>query len=212
MTSSTVEPMSIFESLQGLSLDSKALIVIMALVWTLSEVRHAIRHRADQRAIQRLQAEERWAERAILETHRLPEVTHGAALTLGEMAPRGAEAGQHFIGSIKNAGSLAAEDIQVTASLGATRATIVVAPRRLPPNSAAAAIDVRLPFGFVTSADVLGALQAGETLRVRVAFTDETASPHVLEQCFAFRLEAGEAEAPLQDWISIRVPCPGGST
>lgn len=208
----TVEPVSIFESLQGLTLDTKALFAILAILWTISEVRHAIRHRADQHIIRRLQTGDDRAERANIETLRLPEVTHGAALTLGEMAPRGADAGQHFVGAIKNTGSLTAVDIQVTASLGATRADILAVPRRLLPDSAAALVDVRLPFGFLTSTDVLSELHAGETLQVRVAFTDETAVPRVLEECFAFHLEPSDAGATMQHWVSRRVPCPGDAT
>ena len=66
--------MSIFESLQGLSLDTKALIAILAMLWIISEVRHAIRHRADKRIIQSLQAGDQQGDRAILETRRLPEM------------------------------------------------------------------------------------------------------------------------------------------
>lgn len=204
--------MSIFESLQGLSLDTKALIAILAMLWIISEVRHAIRHRADKRIIQSLQAGDQQGDRAILETRRLPEITHGAALALGEMVPRGVDAGQHFVGAIKNTGKLAAKDIEVTATLGTIRADIVSVPLSLPPNSAAAAIDVRLPFGFLNSADVLTELQAGENLRVRVAFTDETAASRVMEQCFAFRLEPSDAEPSMQNWVSRRVQCPGETT
>jgi hypothetical protein len=40
--------MSIAQSLQGLSLDAKGLLVILGLFWIASEVLHARRHRACQ--------------------------------------------------------------------------------------------------------------------------------------------------------------------
>jgi hypothetical protein len=202
--------MTIFESLQGLSLDAKVLMVMLALLWGLSEARHAIRHRADERTIGDLKAVATPTEGAMLEAHRLPEVSHGAALTLGDLVPRGAEAGQHFVGTIKNAGLQAAEEIQVTASLGAIEAVVVSAPQSLPPHSAGAVVDVRLPFGFHTFADVMAALTGGEILRLRIRFTDDGSTPRTLEECFAFSPEPSSARASGPDWVSNRVACVAG--
>lgn len=199
--------MSIFENLQGLSLDTKALIVLIVLLWGLSELRHFLRHRADQDTIQRLQTDQAPAEQAALEAQRLPEVSRGGAVTLGEMVPRGADAGQHFVGAITNRGPQVAEAIHVSASLGTIKAEVVDAPRRLPPHGAAA-VDVRLPFGFLTSADVMTALRAGEVLRLRVTFADGSPQPRAFEQCFAFAVEPGGDQALRADWVSRRVPCP----
>jgi hypothetical protein len=200
---------SISESLQGLSYGAKALVVIVVLLWGLSEVLHVRRHRDDRRTIPRLQAAETGEERATIAAQRPAGVMRGAALSLGAVVPRGAGAGQHFVGAITNTGPLAAEDIQVTASLGANRAAIVSAPERLPPDSAAAAIDVMLPFGFLTAEDVLAALEAGELLRVRVTFTDGTPAPRAFEECFSFRREPNGEPAMGRGWVSRRVPCPG---
>jgi hypothetical protein len=200
--------MSIFENLQHLSSDSKLLLIIVVLLWGISEVRHARRHRADQHIILDLKNRVDGRDGAHLETERLPEVVHGAASTLGEVVPRGSEAGQYFVGAIKNAGAHPAGDIAITAVMGTSKADVLTAPRWLPANSVATALESLLPFGFLTADDVNAALTRGDLLRVKISFIDHWQSLHAFVQCFAFSSAPSIAGTLDPVWVSRQVPCP----
>ena len=58
-------------------------------------------------------------KRAILELQQMNGVKRGAAITLGGVEHIGPDAGQHFLGAIRNTGPYMAEEISVTAALGA---------------------------------------------------------------------------------------------
>jgi hypothetical protein len=200
--------MTIAESLQGLTRETQLLIILLLALWAASEVRHWLRHRADQRTIQQLQAPELWENRATLETQRVPGEPRGAALTLGDVVHRGASAGQPFVAVLQNVGPHGATDINVRARLGGHLAETVDAPENLPPDSAPEPLQVVLPFGFESHADVMAAMAAGEVLRVQIAFTDGTATRRSFEECFAFEPEPASQSAGAHAWVSRRVPCP----
>jgi hypothetical protein len=199
--------MSLFENLQQLSLDIKVLLLIVVLVWGASEVRHARRQRADQHTIRQLQAEGTQLDGTRLELRRSPEMLHGAAVTLGEVVLRGSTAGQYFVGAITNTGPHPAEDIAVTAVLGTHKTEVLTAPRRLPAHSASSALEIWLPFGFLTDVTVQDALTRGERLRVQVRFTDPRAAPQTFDQCFVFSLEPSSSASADPTWVSRRVRC-----
>lgn len=200
--------MSIFENLQHLSSESKLLLIVVVVLWGVSEVRHARRHRANRRTISALKTRMDGRDGAFLETHRLPGVAQGAAVTLGEVVPRGSAAGQYFVGAIRNTGSHPADDIAITAVMGTTKADVLTAPRRLPANSGATALEILLPFGFLTADEMNTALTRGDLLRVKISFTDHRQSLHAFAQCFAF--SSGPAVPAALDpvWVSQQVPCP----
>ena len=200
--------MSIFENLQHLSWDSKLLLVIVVLLWAFSEVRHARRHRAGQRIILDLKTRADSRDGARLETRRFPGVAHGAAVTLGEVVPRGSAAGQYFVGAIRNVGLHPADDITITAALGTNKADVLSAPRRLPAKSAATALEIWLPFGFLTADDVNAALARGDLLRVKISFTDHRQSLREFAQCFAFSSAPAIPVSPVPVWVSQQMPCP----
>lgn len=199
--------MSIFENLQRLSPESKLLLFFVMVLWVVSEVRHSRRQRADQRTILKLATHADFSDGAHLETQRSPEVSHGAAVTLGEVVLRGSAAGQYFVGAIMNTGLHPAEDIEVTAVLGVSKADVLAAPRWLPAHSDAAALEIWLPFGFLTADDVKAALTKGDLLRVGISFADRRQAPHAFAQCFAFSPMSAIAASLEPVWVSRRVPC-----
>lgn len=71
--------MSIFENLQHLSPDTKALIAVVLMCWIVSEIRHRRRQRADTLVIQSLRSAATGGDRALPETRRQPGRVHGAA-------------------------------------------------------------------------------------------------------------------------------------
>ena len=101
-----------------------------------------------------------------------------------------------------------AEDIRVTASLGTMKGEVVNAPTILPPHSPLERLDVLVPFGVRTYADVMAAIKADDLLRVRIDFTDGTTSPVPVEECFAFQLEPTGEDGSGRHWVSKSVPCP----
>jgi hypothetical protein len=199
---------SIFENLQTLSLDTKALIGVVLICWLVSEVRHRVRHRADALVIQRLRSTAAGGDRALLEVQRPPGRMHGAALAAGKAIARGREAGQYFSTAIQNRGLLDAEEIEVSATLGSHNARVVSAPRRLQVSARVTPIELRLPFGFLTSDDVQRSLRAGMPLRLRVAYRDANKNAHLLEECFTFVHSPAEQDDPRSHWLSRRGVCP----
>lgn len=200
--------MSIFENLQTLSLDTKALLAVMLICWLFLESRHRARHRADALVIQRLRSSAAGGDRAFLEVQRPPGHVHGAALAVGSAIARGREAGQYFSTTIQNRGLLAAEDIEVTATLGSHQARVVSAPRRLQVSTRMAPVEFRLPFGLVSSDDVQRSLRAGIPLRVRIAYRDANAHGHLLEACFTFAYAPADQQDLRSRWLSRQGSCP----
>ena len=198
--------MSIFENLQHLSLDTKALIAVVLLCWLFSEFRHRARHRNNELLIQRLQSVD-GGDRALLEVRRPPGRLHGAALAAGNAIARGREAGQYFTTFIQNSGQLEAEDIQVTAALGTHRVRVVSAPRRLRASTRLAPVELRIPFGLVGSDDVQRSLRAGIPLRLRIAYRDADKNAHLLEECFTFVHSPAEKQDPRAPWLSQSDTC-----
>jgi hypothetical protein len=199
--------MSNWESLQGLPFEAKAAIAIPTLVvvilWVVSEVRHEIRHRADQRRIARYEAADLREKRAIIELEPARSQTWGAAMILGDPET----AGQHFTGAIKNAGPHFAEGIRVTGRFGGIDAQTIKAPKILPPHSAAEPIDVMVPLvpGVRTHEDIMGMIRAGESLQMRIDFVDGTPTPDPIHQCFVFRLEQTDGRST--NWVSYAESC-----
>lgn len=202
------DTVSIFENLQTLSLDTKALLAVMLICWLFLELRHRARHRADALAIQHLRSSAARGDRAFLEVQRPSGRAHGAALAVGNAIVRGREAGQYFSTSIQNSGLLEAEDIEVTAALGSHHARVVSAPRRLPVSPRKAHVELRLPFGFLSSEDVQRSLRAGTPLRLRIAYRDANTHAHLLEACFTFVHAPGEQQDLRGRWLSRRGVCP----
>jgi hypothetical protein len=178
---------------------------VAILLWAFSEIRHELRHRADQRRIADLAAGDLREKRAIIELQRSPRANSGAALVLGNVEHDGPTAGQYFTGYIRNAGPHMAEDIHVTAALGEMAADASSVPHILPPHSRPEPFDLLVPFGPVTYADVIDTIRAGEPLRVRIDFKDGTPAPDPVIECFVFRLvESGGGK----HWVSFQEPCP----
>lgn len=200
--------MSIFENLQHLSLDTKALIAVVLICWLFSEVRHRTRHRADALVIQRLRSAAAGGDRALLETQRPLKSGHGAALAAGKAIVRGREAGQYFSTAVRNSGILAAEDIQVTAALGSHNVRVVSAPRRLQEAARMTPIELRLPFGLLSFDDVQRSLRAGVPLRLQIAYRDASKNVHLLEECFTFAYSPEEQRDHRARWLSQRDACP----
>jgi hypothetical protein len=198
---------SIFENLQHLSLDTKALIAVVLICWLLSEIRHGKRRRADAVVIQRLRSAAAGGDRAVLETQRPPGRMHGAALAAGKAIMRGHEAGQYFSTTVQNSGVLAAEDIQVTAALGTHNVRVVSAPRRLQVSTRMTPIELRLPFGLLSFDDVQRYLRTGVPLRLQIAYRDASKNVHLLEECFTFALSPEEQQDHHARWLSQRGNC-----
>jgi hypothetical protein len=118
----------------------------------------------------------------------------------------GPGAGQHFTAAIQNAGPHMAEEIRVTATLGAMPAEVVVAPHILPPHSSPEPLGLLIQFGTVTYPDILNAIRAGELLRVQVDFRDGRPTAESVVQYFVFRLEQDDAGGT--DWVSHHETCP----
>ena len=199
--------MSIFENLQTLSLDTKALIAAVLICWILSEVRHRVRRRADADCIQQLRSTATGEDRALLEVQRPPGRVHGAALAAGKAIVRGREAGQYFSTAVQNTGLLEAEDIQVSAALGTHAVRVVSAPRRLHVSGRMAPIELQLPFGLLSSDDVQHYLRTGIPLRLQIAYRDASMNVHHLEECFTFSRASGE-HGERARWLSQRDSCP----
>ena len=199
--------MSIFENLQTHSLDTKAHIAVVLVCWIFSEIRHRRRRRADGIAIQHLRSAATGGDRARLETQRPPGRVHGAALAAGKAVVRGHEAGQYFSTAVQNSGVLEAEDIQVTAALGSHHVRVVSAPRRLQVAARIAPIELRLPFGLLTSDDVQRYLRAGIPLRLRIAYRDASKNVHLLEECFTFAHAPAEQHDHHARWLSQQGAC-----
>jgi hypothetical protein len=199
---------SIFENLQTLSLDTKALIGIVLICWLISEVRLRARRRADAFVIQSLRSSAAGGDRAILKIQRPPGRMQGAALAAGNAIARGREAGQYFSTAIQNRGVLAAEEIKVTAALGTHNARVVSAPRHLHSSSRMAPIELRLPFGLLSSDDVQRSLRAGIPLRLRIAYRDANKNAHVPEECFTFVHAPAQEHDPRSPWLSQSGTCP----
>ena len=200
--------MSIFENLQTLSLDTKALLAAVLLCWIVVEVQHSKRRRADAIVIQRLRSAVAGEDRALLETQRPTGRAYGAALAAGKAVVRGREAGQYFSTAIQNSGVLAAEDIQVTAVLGSHNVRVVSAPRRLQVSARTAPIELRLPFGLLSFDDVQRYLRAGIPLRLQIAYRDASKNAHLLEECFTFANSPAEQHDHHTRWLSQRGSCP----
>lgn len=200
--------MSIFENLQHLSLDTKALIAVVLLCWILSETRHRARHTADALLIQHLRSAAASGDRALLEVQRPPGRVHGAALAAGKAIARGREAGQYFSTVVRNHGELEAEDIQVTAELGPHTVRVVSAPRRLQVSTKLAPIELRLPFGLFSSDDMQRSLRDGMPLRLRIAYRDAGKNIHLLEECFTFVHSPEDQHDRRTRWLSRRDACP----
>jgi hypothetical protein len=200
--------LSIFENLQNLSLDTKGLIAVLLICWLLSEVRHGKRRRADAIVIQRLRSSAAGGDRALLEVQRPPGRVHGAALAAGKAILRGREAGQYFSTAVHNSGVLEAEDIQVTAVLGSHHVRVVSAPRRLQVSGRMAPIELRLPFGLLSSDDVQRYLRSGIPLRLQIAYRDASKNVHLLEECFTFAHSPAEQHDRHGQWLSQRGSCP----
>jgi hypothetical protein len=198
---------SIFENLQHLSLDTKALIAVVLLCWLLSEIRHGKRRRSDAVVIQRLRSTAAGGDRAVLETQRPPGRVHGAALAAGKAIVRGREAGQYFSTTVQNSGVLAAEDIQVTAALGTHNVRVVSAPRRLQVSTRMTPIELRLPFGLLSFDDVQRYLRTGVPLRLQIAYRDASKNVHLLEECFTFALSPEGQQDHHARWLSQRGSC-----
>jgi hypothetical protein len=198
---------SIFENLQHLSPDTKALIAIVLMCWIFSEVRHRKRRRADTVVIQRLRSAAASVDRALLETQRPPGRAHGAALAAGKAIVRGRDAGLYFSTVVRNSGVLAAEDIQVTAALGSHHMRVVSAPHRLQVAARMAPIELRLPFGLLSFDDVQRYLQAGIPLRLQIAYRDASRNMHLLEECFTFAHSPAEQHDHHAQWLSRRGAC-----
>jgi hypothetical protein len=198
---------SIFENLQHLSPDTKALIAIVLVCWILSEIRHRKRRRADSVVIQRLRSAAAGGDRARLETQRPSGRAHGATLAAGKAIVRGREAGLYFSTVVQNSGVLAAEDIQVTAALGSHNVRVVSAPHHLQVAARKAPIELRLPFGLLSFDDVQRYLQAGIPLQLQIAYRDASRNVHLLEECFTFaHSPAGQHDRHAR-WLSQRGAC-----
>ncbi len=200
--------MSIFQNLQSLSLDTKALIAAVLICWLISEIRHGKRRRADAVIMQHLRSAATGGDRALLETRRPPGRVHGAALAAGKVNARGREAGQYFSTVIHNSGLLEAEDIQVSAALGTHAIRVVSAPRRLQVAGRTAAIELRLPFGLLSLDDAQRYLQTGIPLRLRIAYRDAGKDMHLLEECFTFVHAPAARQDSRARWLSQRGSCP----
>jgi hypothetical protein len=200
----------IWESLQGLTFEAKAAIAIptavATILWVASEIRHEIRHRADQQRIARYEATDLREKRAIIDLERPRSQNRGAAMILGTVETTGSKAGQHFTGLIKNAGPHFAEGIRVTGSFGGMGTQTITAPTILQPHSAAEPIDLMVPMvpnGVVTYDDIMDMLHAGDALQVQIDFVDGTPAPEPLYRCFVFRLE----DVGGMNWVSHPVSC-----
>ncbi|MFN8662189.1 MAG: hypothetical protein U0075_09880 [Thermomicrobiales bacterium] len=55
-----------------------------------------------------------------------------------------------------------------------------------------APIELRLPFGLLSSDDVQRYLRAGIPLRLQIAYRDASKNVHHLEECFTFARASGE--------------------
>ncbi|MDQ2654668.1 MAG: hypothetical protein M3Z20_16670 [Chloroflexota bacterium] len=199
--------MSIFENLQHLSPDTKALIAIVLVCWIFSEFRHRTRRRADTAVIHRLRSAATGGDRALLETQRPPGRAYGAALAAGKAIVHGREAGLYFSTVLQNSGGLAAEDIQVTAALGTHTMRVVSAPHRLQVAARMAPIELRLPFGLLSFDDVQRYLQAGIPLRLQIAYRDASRNVHLLEECFTFAHSPAEQHDHHARWLSQEGAC-----
>ncbi len=200
--------MSIFENLQSLSLDTKALLAAVLICWLISEVRHGKRRRADAAIIQRLRSAATGGDRALLETRRPPGRVHGAALSAGNAIARGRRAGQYFSTAVQNSGVLAAEDIQVSAAMGSHAIRVVSAPRRLQVAGRTAPIELRLPFGLLSLADAQRDLQTGIPLRLRITYRDADQNRHLLEECYTFIHAPAAPPDDQAGWRSQLASCP----
>jgi hypothetical protein len=200
--------LSIFENLQHLSLDTKVLIAVVLLCWLFSEFQHRRRRSADALVIQRLRSEVAGGERAFLEVQRPPGRMHGAALAAGRAIGRGREAGQYFTTVVRNSGEYEAEDIQVSAALGSHPVRVISAPRRLKVSSRMAPVELRLPFGLLSSDDVQRSLRDGVPLRLRIAYRDAARNRHVLEECFTFVHSPADQHDARAPWLSQSDVCP----
>ncbi len=196
--------MDIWESLQGLTFEAKATIAIPLIAVVLIESRRELAYRADRRRIARCDAADLREKRAIIDLERPRSPTRGAAMTLGDVVHTGPTAGQHFTGAVRNAGPHMAEGLWVTANLSDVDAQTVTAPETLPPYSPAEPVDVMVPIGVFTYADIMGMLTAGESLEVRIDYVDGTPAPEPIYRCFVFRLEHGNGGT---DWVSHPESC-----
>jgi hypothetical protein len=194
----------IWESLQGLTFEAKATIAIPLIAVVLLEIRREFAYREDRKHSARRDAADLLEKRAIIELERARRQNSGAAMILGNVVHTGPDAGQHFTGEIRNAGPHLAEGIRITASLGGIDAQIVQAPTNLRPYSPAEPIDVMVPIGVFTYADIIGMLEAGDSLDVRMDYVDGTPAPDPIYRCFVFRLEQGNGGT---DWVSHPKAC-----
>jgi hypothetical protein len=147
-------------------------------------------------------------KRAIIELEPARSQTWGAAMILGDIETTGPKGGQHFTGTIRNAGPHLAEGIRVTGSFGGIDVQTIKAPKTLPPYSSAEPIDVMVPLvpiGVLTYDDIMGMIRAGESLQVRIDFVDGTPTPDPIHQCFVFRLE--ETVVTGTNWVSYAESC-----
>lgn len=200
--------MSIYENLQGLSLDTKGLLAALVICWLLLEVRHGVRRRADALIIQRLRLALTGGDRAFLETEAPTGRAQGAALAAGKAVTRGHEAGQYFSTVVQNSGVLAAEDIQVTAAFGSHKVRVLTAPSGLQVSTRVAPIELRLPFGLLSFDETQRHLLAGVPLRLQIAYRDASKNAHLLEECFTFARPSAERDDRHVPWTSQRSTCP----
>ena len=99
-----------------------------------------------------------------------------------------------------------AEAIRVTASLGDLAARATKAPENLGPHSTPEPLELVVPFGAMSHADVAPLISAGVPLQVQVNFADGTPDPEPLVRCFAFRLEDVD-DSGGKTWVSHEEPC-----
>jgi hypothetical protein len=194
--------MGIWQQLQNLSFGEKVttLLAVAGLVVALVALVRQVRIDA------RVRASELRERRAIVKLERAESVNRGAAITLGGVVHKGAAAGQYFFGAIKNDGPHMAEAIRVTASLGNLAARATKAPETIGPHSTREPLELVVPFGAMTYADVAPLISAGTPLQIRVDFADGTPDPDPLVRCFTFRLEDVD-DAGGRDWFSHEEPC-----
>jgi hypothetical protein len=200
--------MTIVEWFQGLEFGEQIGILTFAVatIGVGFQIRSYRLDRAEQRRAERHEAQDRRAILVLESAGPRQEAVGWAAFTLGNVIHDGQMAGQHFVAALRNDGSHMADNIHVAASLGDLSATVISAPQRLPPYSPPASIDLLVPFGTLTYADIMERIRNESALRVRIDFTDGTSSPAPLDQCCVFRL--GQTEGGGTNWVSYREECP----
>ena len=195
------------EWFQGLEFGKQIglLTLVVATIGVGFQIRSYLLDRAEHVRGERRDAADLREKRAIINLEPARSQTWGAAMILGNVEHTGPKAGQHFTGFIRNAGPHLAEGIRVTGSFGGIDTQTIKAPTILPPHSAAEPIDLMVPTGSVTYAEIMDMIRGGLSLQVRIDFVDGTPAPEPLDRCFVFRLE--ETGGGGTNWVSHPAPC-----